>query len=67
VANPKYRAYLLRVWWTDEGAWRAVLEDPHTGERRPFAQPEALLHWIDQRDLPAETTRAGDESPPRPT
>jgi len=67
VANPNYRAYLLRVWWTDAGAWRAVLEDPHTGERLPFAQPEALLLCLCQRDIPAETTRTDDGSSPRPT
>jgi hypothetical protein len=65
VAIPKYRAYLLRVWWTDEGAWRAVLEDPHTGDRLSYAQPATLLLHLTQRDMPAEPTRASDKSSPR--
>ncbi|MBL8095895.1 MAG: hypothetical protein JNL73_17090 [Anaerolineales bacterium] len=67
MANPKYRAFLLRVWWTDDGAWRAVLEDPHTGERLPFAQPEALLLCLCQRDDPGETTHADDTTSSRST
>jgi hypothetical protein len=63
VANPKYRAFLLRVWWTDEGAWRAVLEDPHTGERRTFAQPEALLVCLCLREQSTEPPHAEDVHP----
>ena len=52
---PRYRAYLLRCW-AEHGlsapapaVWRYSLEDPHTGERRGFADLAALLAF-----LPAE-------------
>jgi hypothetical protein len=41
-----YRAYLLRVWRTAEGQWRATLEDAHMGERRAFATAQELAAFL---------------------
>ena len=41
----RYLAYLVRLWREgDENPWRVTLKDPHTGERRTFAN---LHHFID--------------------
>lgn len=48
-AAPRYRAYLLRLWQTgdDESAsWRALLEDPRTGERHGFADLASLFAFL---------------------
>jgi len=45
----RYHAYLLRLWQTgdDESAvWRALLEDPRTGERRGFADLNSLFVFL---------------------
>jgi len=42
-------SYLLRIWRVkDEGLvhWRALLEDPSSGERRGFADLEALFAYL---------------------
>jgi hypothetical protein len=46
---PHYRSYLLTLW-EERGrdpdttvVWRFTLEDPRTGERRGFADLEALV------------------------
>lgn len=54
----RYRAYLLRLWQTGEGEaamWRALLEDPRTGERRGFADLDSLFVFLNElgRDIPA--------------
>ena len=44
-----YMAFLLRLWRvnTDRGcAWRASLEDPHSGAQRGFADLEALFFYL---------------------
>ena len=62
--TPRYRAYLLRCW-AEHGpsapapaVWRYSLEDPHTGERRGFADLAALLAF-----LRAELALGCDEPP----
>lgn len=45
----RYLAYLLRLWQVKEAgklAWRASLEDPHTGERQGFPNLEALMAYL---------------------
>ena len=45
----KYKSYLLRLWQTDsEGqqVWQASLEHPGSGERRGFADLEALFDFL---------------------
>ena len=44
-----YQSYLLRLWRAPGGAeqpWRASLENPLTGERRGFADLEALVAYL---------------------
>lgn len=44
-----YHAYLLRFWRDDElSAWRASLEDPHTGETLGFATMQRLYSFLDE-------------------
>ncbi len=45
----EYRAYMLRLWWVqrEQGpTWRVSLEDARTGERRGFADLEALFSHL---------------------
>lgn len=50
----RYRAYLLRCWQERRerpavpGTWRFSLEDPRTGQRRGFADLEALVGFLRQ-------------------
>ena len=50
--TPRYRAWVLRCWEAtgDEAGppalWRFSLEDPHTRERRGFADLESLLVFV---------------------
>ena len=49
----KYRSYLLRLWCADqdgECAWRASLEDPHTGEQIGFPNLEQLFAFLMEHD-----------------
>lgn len=46
-----YRSYLLRLWCTEQSesdCWRASLENPRTGERIGFANPEELFAFLIQ-------------------
>ena len=51
---PRYRTYLLTLWEErsrDPEApvvWRFRLEDPRTGERRGFADLEALMEGLER-------------------
>jgi hypothetical protein len=61
--RPAYRSYLLRLWRaraSEGGAWRASLQDPHTGERRGFADLSQLLAFLEQQLGPRE-------DPPHPS
>jgi hypothetical protein len=45
-------AYLVRLWQVNsEGqpAWHASLEDPHTGERRGFADLPSLFAFLEKQ------------------
>jgi hypothetical protein len=47
--RPAYLSYLLRLWQAPGGAeqpWRASLQDTLTGERRGFADVEALCAYL---------------------
>lgn len=58
-----YQAYLLRLWReSDADPWRAVLEDPHTGERIGFGGVDRLLAYLAQQLSPGPA----DASPPLP-
>ena len=51
---PRYRSYLLTFWEErSQGpsvpvVWRFSLEDPHTGQRRGFADLAALIAALEQ-------------------
>jgi hypothetical protein len=48
----RYRAYLLRLWRTDdnrEARWRASLEEPHTGLRHGFATLAELFTFLEEQ------------------
>ena len=48
----RYMAYLVRLWQVNgEGqpAWRASIEDPHTGERRGFADLPGLFAFLEEQ------------------
>jgi hypothetical protein len=47
--HPAYLSYLLRLWRAPGGAgqpWRASLQDTLTGQRRGFADLEALAAYL---------------------
>ena len=53
-----YRSYLLRLWQVREEAglaWRAMLEDVQTGEKRGFTHLDDLLTYL----------RSSTELPPK--
>jgi hypothetical protein len=55
----KYLAFLLRLWQVEQGGravWRASLEDTRSGERRGFANLDALVEF-----LRWQTQRGGEE------
>lgn len=48
----QYFSYLLRLWQVSSAGsrvWRASLEDPHTGERRGFADLESLFAFLEEQ------------------
>ena len=50
--DARYFAFLLRLWnekKAGEDAWRASLEDPHTGEQKGFANLEAVFAYLDHK------------------
>lgn len=48
-----YRSYLMRLWQV-QGAWRASLEDPHTGERLVFSTLERLFTFLSDQAATGE-------------
>jgi len=49
-----YQAYLLRLWWDGEQQpWRALLENPYTGERHGFASLEQLFVYLQEQTASA--------------
>ena len=41
-----YTAYMLRYWREADGSLRATLQNPHSGERRSFANQADLLAFL---------------------
>jgi hypothetical protein len=60
--QPQYQSYLLRLWRVDKGenGVQASLESAHTGERRGFANLEAMLDFL-RRQMAAQSERSSDE------
>jgi hypothetical protein len=48
LESKHYHAYLLRLWRGEDGSpWRALLENPHTGETLRFSSlTELFAHLI---------------------
>ena len=47
-ASLRYHAFLLRVWQTETtAAWRATLEDPHSGKTKGFASLKELFEYLE--------------------
>jgi hypothetical protein len=59
-----YVAYLLRLWREKGGEstrWRASLQDPRSGERVGFANPEELFEFLlRQTGAPADCDEEQD-------
>jgi hypothetical protein len=52
VGDQDYYSCLLRLWRVTsagETAWRASLENPHTGERTGFPSLEALFRHLQEQ------------------
>jgi hypothetical protein len=50
--RPAYLSFLLRLWRAPGGVgqpWRASLEDTLTGQRRGFADLEALVAYLHEQ------------------
>ena len=62
MSTREYKAYLLRLWRESHKAeWRALLENPNSGERVVFATLGELVAFLEEktgeviRPLTAET------------
>lgn len=59
VEQTGYRSFLLRLWLVKQNgeiSWRAILENPHTGQQHFFSSPDALNEFLRQlrQDLESE-------------
>lgn len=59
--SPKnYNAYLLRLWRDNEVMpWRAMLENPYTGEKQGFASLPLLFSYLETQ------TNSSVDTPPK--
>jgi len=60
----RYIAYLLRLWRPDNDdrlTWRASLEDPHSGERKGFADLESMFLFLKEQLDAARKRHPPDE------
>jgi len=51
-SKKKYSSYLLRLWVEDvngKQAWRILLENPFSGERRGFASLNDLCAYLKEK------------------
>jgi len=61
----RYLYFLLRLWRVRQSgldAWRASLEDPHTGKRRGFASLNELADYLQQQTRKGEDEDADPET-----
>ena len=60
--SPDYQAYLLRLWReAADLSYRAMLENPHTGERHGFANLTQLIVFLQQMDDPSLPDKPNDD------
>ncbi len=55
-ASRSYLVYIMRLWPAGDGrsvAWRAALENPHTGERHGFADLDTLFGFLQEETAAA--------------
>lgn len=60
----RYLSFLLRLWQVKQNgdeAWRASLEDSHTGARQGFASLEALMKFLLQQTRSGEEEKQNDQ------
>lgn len=58
-----YLAYMLRLWQVridGDVAWRASIENPHTGERHGFANLDRLFEFLEEQTLNATECEEGN-------
>jgi hypothetical protein len=56
-------AFLIRLWQVNDqphSAWRASVQDPHTGERRGFADLKELFVFLEEQTNNADQPSAGE-------
>lgn len=65
-----YVAYMLRLWQAGTAAglpvWRASLENPHTGERLAFGDPQALFAFLTDLVTAVDDSREKPDKRDRP-
>lgn len=58
--NDNYQAYLLRFWRDDDTTpWRALLQDPVSGETYPFSSMTHLIEFLKQQTASDGSTTTG--------
>jgi hypothetical protein len=60
-ADPNYLAFLVRMWREEGGGWRSTVENPHTGERRAFADVGAMLAFLQRQTVDSTSTSKEDD------
>ena len=63
----RYLAFMLRLWQTGEDtmAWRASLENAHTGAHQGFASLDALFVFLEEKtDQDLSAIPGGSDSGP---
>lgn len=61
----RYVSYLLRLWQTQsdgELAWRASLEDSHTGKLTGFASLADLFAYLERETAPGDNDKPESSS-----
>jgi len=62
---PTYITYLLRLWPAEirtEPTWHASLENPHTGERKGFADLTSLFAFLEAEAMTASQQASSTSS-----
>ncbi len=56
-------AFMIRLWRVDDQrhpTWRASVQDPHTGERKGFADLKELFRFLEERTNNADPPSTGE-------
>lgn len=60
VPHAAHHSYLLRLWQSENGGWRASLQSIQTSERHMFADLESLLAFLADHSWPPATLARQD-------